>query len=90
MRSSGNGKAAVCVNNLVRISRGEVPFDRIKGVRLAELTGRTLVEKDDLADDVKWMVKTYEPRINVDSVKVTVEDAENGQAAVTVSINGGE
>lgn len=90
MRSSGNGNAMVCVNNLVRISRGEVPFDRIKGVRLAELTGKTLIEKDDLADDIKWMVKTYEPRINVDNVTVAINDANNGQATVTVSINGEE
>lgn len=90
MLSAGNGNATVCVNNLVRISRGEVPFDRIKGVRLAELTGKTLAEKDDLADDIKWMVKTYEPRIDVDSVEVTVSDAQNGQASVTVSVSGGE
>ena len=42
MKGSGNGNPAICANNLVRISRGEIPFDRIKGVRLAELTGSSL------------------------------------------------
>lgn len=89
MRSSGNGKPAVCVNNLVSISRGEIPFDRIRGVKLAELTGKTVTEKDEIADDIKWMIKTYEPRISTDSVKVFVTEADNGQVAVQIDISGG-
>lgn len=89
MRSSGNGNAAVCVHNLVRISRGEIPFDRIRGVRLTEHVGKVLTEKDDLADDIKWMIKTYEPRISLDSVEIRVEDAANGHAQVKVSVSGG-
>ena len=90
MRNSGNGNAAVCANNLVRISRGEVPFDRIRGVKFAEIAGKTIAENDDLADDIEWMVKTYEPRVSVDSVKIVIDDAENGQATVTVNVNGGK
>lgn len=39
MRAKGNGDPAVCANNLVRISRGEVPYDRIRGVKFADLIG---------------------------------------------------
>lgn len=86
MKSSGNGNPAVCANNLVRISRGEIPFDRIKGVRLSELTGASLSEWEDLEEDIKWMVKTYEPRVDVDSVDIETTDAANGQVAVTVNV----
>lgn len=88
MKSTGNGNPAICANNLVRISRGEVPFDRIKGVRLAELTGTSLSEKEDLIEDTKWMVETYEPRVEAESVKLQTADAANGQVVLTVNIKG--
>ena len=88
MKGSGNGNPAICANNLVRISRGEIPFDRIKGVRLAELTGSSLSEREDLIEDTKWRVETYEPRVSVESVKLETTDAANGQVALTVNITG--
>lgn len=89
MLSYGNGKPEVCVNNLVHISRGEVPYDRIRGVKLGQNIGRTIAERDEIADDTKWMVGTYEPRISVDRVEIFVTDAVNGQMGMTVHIIGG-
>ncbi len=89
MRSFGNGNPVICANNLVRISRGEVPFDRIKGVRLAELVRASLGEREDLIEDIKWAINTYEPRVNVDSVDLMVKDAAKGQVTVAVNIKGG-
>lgn len=88
MLSYGNGSAAKCVNNLVRISRGEVPYDRIKGVKLSQRIGKTIAAREEIADDAKWMVGVYEPRVNVESVKISVTDGVNGHANMTVNVRG--
>ena len=89
MRAKGNGDPAVCANNLVRISRGEVPYDRIRGVKFADLIGTGMTAQDDLAEDTAWMVGCYEPRVNVAGVTVRTDDAKMGGVMVDVDINGG-
>lgn len=88
MKSSGNGKPAVCADNLTKISRGEVPYDRIRGVKFSELIGDGIMKSSDLADDISWMVGTYEPRVSVESVEVTAEDAANGRLNVALRLKG--
>ena len=39
MLSKGNSDIAVCVNNLLKTSRGEVPYERLKGVNFSLLDG---------------------------------------------------
>ena len=52
MKASGNGTPQTCVQNLLKTTRGEVPYERIKGI------DRTLIDKPsetaatDLAADV--------------------------------------
>lgn len=86
MRSSGNSDPAVCANNLVRISRGEVPYDRTRGVKFAALTGTNLNSTEELQEDTKKMVEIYEPRVKVNSVDIKVTDAALGQIEATVNI----
>ena len=59
MKASGNGAPEICVQNLLKTIRGEVPYERIKGI------DRTLIDKPsetaatDLAADVEFLVETY-------------------------------
>lgn len=68
MRASGNGSPMQCVANLVRIVRGECTYDRIKGI------DPTLIDKPEpiaeplLITDARWLIRTYEPRVNVDQI----------------------
>ena len=39
MKASGNGAPEICVQNLLKTIRGEVPYERIKGI------DRTLIDK---------------------------------------------
>lgn len=61
MKASGNAAPETCVQNLLKTIRGEVPYERIKGI------DRTLIDKpsgtaaNDLAADVEFVVETYEP-----------------------------
>ena len=32
MKASGNGTPQTCVQNLLKTTRGEVPYERIKGI----------------------------------------------------------
>ena len=65
MKASGNGAPEICVQNLLKTIRGEVPYERIKGI------DRTLIDKPsetaatDLAADVEFLVETYEPRVQL-------------------------
>ena len=84
MLASGNGNAMQCVANLVRIVRGECVYDRVKGI------DSTLIDKPgDIAiplmkEDIRWLIKTYEPRIDLDSVDLYALAAQVGQHKLSV------
>ena len=75
MKASGNGAPEICVQNLLKTIRGEVPYERIKGI------DRTLIDKPsetaatDLAADVEFLVETYEPRVQLSDLKALTAQA---------------
>lgn len=87
MLSKNNSTPAVCVNNLIQIARGEVPYDRVKGVSFASIDGPATKTTDDIVEDAEWMIGTYEPRVEVDSVEATPSDVAGGHFALTANIN---
>ncbi len=78
MKASGNGTPQTCVQNLLKTIRGEVPYERIKGI------DRTLIDRPseaagpDLAADVEFVVKIYEPRAKLGTVELKALAAEVG------------
>ncbi len=74
MKASGNGNPETCAKNLIQIVRGEVPYDRIKGI------DGTLVDKpnakDEMVADMEWVLDVYEPRIKADGSVTVLEDGE--------------
>lgn len=87
MLSKNNSNPAVCVNNLMQIERGEVPYDRVKGISFAQLDVPIAQATDEIVEDAEWMLDTYEPRAEIDSIEVTPTDAPNGHFAITAKIN---
>ena len=87
MLSKNNSNPAVCVNNLLQIARGEVPYDRVKGISSAKIDGPISQATDELVEDAEWMLETYEPRVQVEEIKVTPTDAPNGHFAINATIN---
>ena len=87
MLSKNNSNPAVCVNNLMQIARGEVPYDRVKGISFAQLDVPSAQATDEIIEDAEWMLDTYEPRAEIDSIEVTPTDAPNGHFAITAKIN---
>ena len=86
MRASGNGDTNVCVNNLLRTFRGEVPFERVKGLnpRIIDLPADEA--EIELRQDAEWLLENYEPRAVLEDVAFDDEDAMRGGFSVSAKI----
>lgn len=86
MRASGNGLKEVCVQNLLALIRGEVFYDRLRGldVRMIDRPGGNAA--NEMMEDAKWDIKTYEPRAIIENINVVQTDASSGDFRVTANI----
>lgn len=84
MKSSGNGEPMQCGGNLLRIVRGECPYDRIKGIDPTLIDQPTEIAAPLMQAEAKWLIKTYEPRVNSDRVDVSAISAQNGNFALNM------
>lgn len=84
MKAHGNGRPETCASNLLRIVRGEIPFDRVRG------RDSTLVDRPNATDeataDAEWVLQTYEPRVDVESIKTNPEAANSGEFITLATI----
>ena len=87
MMSKGNGTPQVCVNNLLRLARGEVPYERVKGLDPRMFDRPFLAADAQLRQDADWLVETYEPRAEIRSITATQADPINGGFSVTAEID---
>ncbi len=90
MRASGNGAPDVCANNLLRTFRGEVPFERVKGINPRLIDRPSSEVNSELNDDAEWLVNTYEPRVTLDGVTVSGTSVADGGFSITANITGME
>lgn len=85
MKAHGNGNPETCASNLLRIVRGEVPYDRVRGREGA------LVDQPNATDeavaDAEWVLETYEPRVDAENITGSGEAVKNGEFALLVDIN---
>ena len=79
MKASGNGAPEICVQNLLKTIRGEVPYERIKGIDRTAAT--------DLAADVEFLVETYEPRVQLSDSDLKAMTAQAGDFELRASID---
>lgn len=71
MKASGNGDPGTCAENLLRIVRGEIPFDRVRG-RDGSLVDQPF-SSDEALDDAEWVLDQYEPRVEASVTKNGLE-----------------
>lgn len=86
MRASGNGNIDLCVNNLLRTFRGEVPFERVKGLDPRLIDTPVAEAALEVQQDATWLLETYEPRVTVNAIRKSKSDAVNGGLQVTADI----
>lgn len=70
MKAKGNSRPELCAANLLRIARGEVPYERTKGLSIANIDSPATTAGSDAAADAAWLLENFEPRIDVDSVNI--------------------
>lgn len=87
MRANGNGDAGVCANNLLRIFRGEVPYERVKGINPRAIDAPMMEAEAEIATDAEWCIDTYEPRAILEGVTVKGLDIPGGDVTVTAQIS---
>ena len=86
MKATGNGTPQVCVNNLLKLFRGQVPYERVKGLDPRIIDKPFLTADTELRQDADWLVNTYEPRAEIRSITVTQTDSVNGGFSVSAEI----
>ena len=82
----GNGDTVVCANNLLRLARGEVPYERIKGLDPRLVDSPESDVEMEIQQDAEWLIGTYEPRAKAKNITVRGKDPTDGNFAVTVNI----
>lgn len=87
MLAHGNAAPPVCVLNLLRTFRGEVPYVRTKGIDRA-LIDMPSTESWRLTADAEWVVRSYEPRADLSRLDVGAAAAEalSGDLSAVASI----
>ena len=88
MKAKGNGTPEQCVQNLILITRGEVPYERIKGIDGDLIDSPAATAGDDMVADAEWLLNTYEPRVQVNSIEANENDGVGDFGIVAdISIN---
>ena len=87
MKSSGNGTPEQCAVNLLLITRGEVPYDRIKGRDASLVDAPISTAGTDAETDAEWLLSTYEPRLKANSGDIAGTIAAVGDLGVNAYIS---
>ena len=78
MRASGNGSPDVCVANLLMTFRGEVPYERVKGLDPRLMDKPITAAEPEIKQDAEWLLETYEPRVSVNGITLEPKDTGGG------------
>ena len=87
MKASGNGTPQTCVQNLLKTTRGEVPYERIKGIDRSLIDQPSETAAPELAAEVEFVVETYEPRVRLSSSDLVALVAQTGDFELRASID---
>jgi len=68
LKENGNGRPEQCVANLLLTTRGEVPYERLKGLSSQMIDKPITAVMAESSADIEWVLSTYEPRININNV----------------------
>lgn len=87
MKARGNGAVPLCVENLMRIYRGENPYERLKGLNARIIDRPALDAEAEVLQDAEWCINTYEPRAQIGSLGVRGIDGTNGDFRVEATVS---
>lgn len=88
MLARGNGDPLVCATNLIRTIRGEVPYERVKGISREIIDKPASRGRPEFMSNVQWLIETYEPRLDVNNIDITALSAANGNFNFNTYVKG--
>lgn len=86
MNATGNGKSQLCAANLLVLTRGEVPYERCKGLDGRLIDSPNTVNGPLARADIQWQLNTYEPRIDLNALNISAIKPELGQFGIETAI----
>ncbi len=86
MRASGNGKPRVCAENLLKCVRGEVPYERIKGIAPRIVDAPYTEARQAFVQDSSLLIEIYEPRARLDYIDLIPADGAQGGFNIAMEI----
>ena len=81
MRAHNNGNASVCALNLLKIVRGEVAYERTKGIDTKYIDQMAINAATLSTVDAQHQLKVFEPRIKVDSYAALADMDREGNVS---------
>lgn len=76
MLKSGNSRTQTCANNLMQLTRGEVPLDQLRGLRADIIDMPATAAAAYLQAAAHWVIEHYEPRLAFGSLSLAGGDGE--------------
>ncbi len=70
MEKSGNSGIEVCIKNILRTFKSEVPYARGKGINHETLDLPADEVEQQLVEDAEAAIDDYEPRVDVDDIEI--------------------
>ena len=86
MLASNNGDPRQCSANLLKLTRGENPYDRIKGIDAAITDAPSASARYDAIAEAEWVLDTYEPRVEIEGIDFEAPDAHGGDFSTITQI----
>jgi len=87
MKASGNGRPEQCAANLLKITIGEVPYERLKGLTAGAIDEPTQQASISLEADAEWLIRTYEPRVDINDIEISINNQREGAYLLGADIN---
>ena len=85
IKGSGNGNVETCVENLLKIVQGEVPYSRLKGID-GDLIDQPNAS-EELISGAEELIEEYEERASIDDIYINAIIDSGGDFVLTASIS---
>ena len=87
MKSKGNGSPEQCAANLIMTIRGEIPYERLKGVDPGLIDSPGSLAPSEAWPDIEWLLRTYEPRVQADDIGIEALYPAEGGFRLSIDIS---
>ena len=92
MKSSGNGRPEQCAANLLMMTRGEAPYERLKGLSAGLIDVPSTLAEAETSADIEWLLGAYEPRVDIANLDIVAFPGIEGDYIISaglVTLGGG-